>query len=274
MEEAKLPRIRYDAPQLDAIEQRAADYHKVPLALMRAVRLAGERSHSDQESPKKALGIYQFTPETWAKFARPHESRQDPVASAFAAARYLRYGLERYKGDPLAVMAEYNGGPKAAAKYLETGEGRNKEVSDYLKKTHAFLKQNDPALLANTRTDQFVKAGTEIGALKGQPQQKAGLVVNPTITAANAPDIFATMAAETPAVGEPASREPSPTHLSLGGFTPGEPPETPAAAAMVSPHDPFAIPGADALTAGFDFTHAPDNELQSRIASIVDRMFS
>lgn len=131
--------IRYDDPSLSVTEAVLEKQYDIPRGLMSAIRTRGERSNNNQVSPVGAKGIYQFMPATWDKFADPGTSPTDPEAAAVAAARYLAYGMKRYGGNVGAVVADYNGGPRAAKAYIRTGDPGNKETRGYVQRVMGAL---------------------------------------------------------------------------------------------------------------------------------------
>lgn len=145
--------VRYDDPSLDVTEAALEAEFGLPQGLMAAIRTQGEKSNSDAVSPKGAKGVYQFIPSTWRQFAEPGSDPRDPDAAALAAARYLRYALDQYGGDVGAAAAEYNGGPKAAQKYLRTGDPGNNETRDYLKRVLPAVGAKSPAVPSSTPID-------------------------------------------------------------------------------------------------------------------------
>lgn len=131
--------LKYNDPSFDTTEAVLEKEYNLPPGLMAAIRTRGERSNNDQVSPKGARGVYQFIPATWNKFADPGTDPTDPDASATAAARYLSYAMKQYDGNVGAVVAEYNGGPKAAKSYLRTGDPGNKETRGYVQRVMGAL---------------------------------------------------------------------------------------------------------------------------------------
>ena len=110
--------------------------------MLQAIRLAGERSNSDQVSPKGARGVYQFMPTTFSKFADEGADPTDPLASTRAAARYIQYARQQYGDNPAAIAAEYNGGPRQANAVLKSGDALANETRAYIPRVLKHLSDN------------------------------------------------------------------------------------------------------------------------------------
>ncbi len=110
LREITLP-LRHD----DIIRQQAAEKDLDP-ALIAAVIYAESRFR-DQESRAGALGLMQITPQTAAVIARLSGGTEfvtgdlsDPEINIRYGSYYLRYLLNRYRGNELAALAAYNAG--------------------------------------------------------------------------------------------------------------------------------------------------------------------
>jgi Transglycosylase SLT domain len=149
--------MNYNDPQLATLARKYEQQYGLPTGVLDAIRLAGERSNNDQVSRRSAKGVYQFMPETWKSFARPGESVTDVEASTRAAASYMQYALNKYDNIG-AAFAEYNGGPKAARKYLSTGDPGNTETRNYVKRTLDFYNaQSVPTSSPPTVFDDVIR---------------------------------------------------------------------------------------------------------------------
>lgn len=118
----------YKDPAWDKAEQEAAAKTGVPVELLAAIRLKGERSNADQVSPKGAKGVYQFMPETERLFFKKYgvsAYSTDPVEQATAAAYHLKESYDRTK-DWGKAAAGFNGGLKG-----EKNPRFTQETSEY-----------------------------------------------------------------------------------------------------------------------------------------------
>jgi soluble lytic murein transglycosylase-like protein len=128
--------LRYDAPQLDAYATQAAQAAGVPPEMLLFIKNQGERSNSNQVSPKGAKGVMQFEPDTWAGYGKGDPT--DPVNSIDAAAAYAKDLLKRYNGDVRAALTEYNGGVKQAKAVHAGGAPTVDETIAYLQRYDKF----------------------------------------------------------------------------------------------------------------------------------------
>jgi hypothetical protein len=120
-------------PDLGAIEQE----HGLPKGILSAIQSA-EGSGDTAVSPKGARGRFQFMPATAKKFDL--DDPNDPVKSAQAAGRYLKYAKDTYKtDDPRVLAAEYNGGPTAARAVLAGKEPPAAETQKYVRAVSAKM---------------------------------------------------------------------------------------------------------------------------------------
>lgn len=129
--------LRYNAPELDDYARMVEQANNLPPGLIVALKNAGEKSGSDAVSPKGALGVMQFMPDTWTKFGEGDP--RDPVASIQAAGRYLAATLKQYGGNVDAVIADYNGGPRQANRVVKGEAPKAKETADYLGRVQRYM---------------------------------------------------------------------------------------------------------------------------------------
>lgn len=131
----------YKDPVWDAVEEDASRKTGVPTEVLRIIRTVGERSNSDQVSPKDAKGVYQFIPSTRDAFIKKYgvdAYSKDPAEQALAAAYHLKESYDR-TGSWEKAMAGFNGGPSA-----EKGTNKTAENRDYAARTAAALAAADP----------------------------------------------------------------------------------------------------------------------------------
>lgn len=103
----------YKSAAYNDFEAAASAKHNVPAALIAGIRLAGERSNSNQVSSEGARSVYQFIPSTRRDFIKKYglDPWAGPAQAAEAAAIHLRESLDRNNGDVRAAIGEYIGGP-------------------------------------------------------------------------------------------------------------------------------------------------------------------
>ncbi|CAN7467802.1 transglycosylase SLT domain-containing protein [Variovorax sp. LjRoot175] len=133
--------ISFKDPVWDGAEVEASKKTGVPTEVMRTIRTVGERSNSDQVSPKGAKGVYQFIQSTRDKFLKKYgvdAYSEDPEEQALAAAYHLKESYDR-TGSWDKAMAGFNGGTSA-----EKGTNKTQENRAYSARTSAALAAQDP----------------------------------------------------------------------------------------------------------------------------------
>ena len=102
----------YKDPVYDFADQKAAEKVGVPVELIRAVRLAGEKTDADRVSSAGARTPYQFTPKTRKLFINKYkvDPWSTPINAATAAAYHLKESLDKGLSFEDALR-EYHGGP-------------------------------------------------------------------------------------------------------------------------------------------------------------------
>ena len=129
--------LRYNSPELDEYAGFVEKRHNLPAGLLKAIKNAGERSNSNQVSPKGAMGVGQFIPSTWKQYGSGDPT--DPVDSTNAMGRYFEDLLRRYDGNVDAAITEYNGGVKQAQSVAGGGKPWAPETVAYLQRVKAAL---------------------------------------------------------------------------------------------------------------------------------------
>lgn len=130
-------RLRFDAPELNEYAAQVEQQYNLPPGLINALKNVGERSNSNQVSPRGARGVMQFMPENLRKYGVTDAA--DPVQMIDAAGRYLRDTMRQYGGHVDAVIADYNGGPRQAKEVLAGRQPKAKETQDYLRRVRQWL---------------------------------------------------------------------------------------------------------------------------------------
>jgi soluble lytic murein transglycosylase-like protein len=137
-------KLKYNDIRLDAFATEVEKKYELPQGMVLAIKNAGERTDPGKVSPKGAQGIMQIMPATQKlqKGAFKHNPN-DPFASIDAAGKYLQHTLKyQYKGDALAAVADYNGGPEAGKAVMEGKEPPAKETVDYLDRVKTYLTEH------------------------------------------------------------------------------------------------------------------------------------
>jgi soluble lytic murein transglycosylase len=96
--------------------QAAARRERLSENLLLGVAKQESRFTPAVRSPVGAVGLLQLMPDTAAEVAGQPVSGaelEDPKRNAALGARYLRWLLDRWRGDPLLAVASYNAGPGA-----------------------------------------------------------------------------------------------------------------------------------------------------------------
>ncbi|MEW5011557.1 MAG: lytic transglycosylase domain-containing protein [Cycloclasticus sp.] len=124
--------------QLAPLIRRQASRLKVDPALVLAVIHAESFYDKDAVSSAGAVGLMQLMPQTAERFGVTN--RNDAAQNIRGGVLYLRYLLELFEFDIKLVLAAYNAGESAVARY-----GNNippyPETQQYVKKVVAFYQQ-------------------------------------------------------------------------------------------------------------------------------------
>lgn len=103
------------AGRLGSLVDAAAVRHGIEARLLHAIIAVESAYRPGAVSPKGAIGLMQLMPGTAARFG-VHDLK-DPAQNLAAGARYLRFLLERFSGNLPLVLAAYNAGEGAIARF-------------------------------------------------------------------------------------------------------------------------------------------------------------
>lgn len=103
-------------PFYDSLDDSSAKQVGIDPALLKSVRVNGERSNADQVSSAGAKSVYQITPTTRKLILDKYgiDPYLNPENASLGAAYLLKEGADRNKGDQAATVAEYHGGTDRA----------------------------------------------------------------------------------------------------------------------------------------------------------------
>lgn len=104
------------ARELEPLIIEASNRYRIDPRLLRKVCFTESRYRVNAISPKGALGLMQFMPETAARYGLRNPF--DPKAAIDAGARYLRDLLVRFNGRMDLAVAAYNAGEGAVESFL------------------------------------------------------------------------------------------------------------------------------------------------------------
>lgn len=121
----------------DRLIIRMASEHALDPALVKAVMHVESAFNPYATSKKGASGLMQLMPKTAALYGVT--DIYDPVQNVSAGVQYLKHLMERYGNQPRLVLAAYNAGPKAVARYK--GIPPFRETRRYVKRVMKFKRQ-------------------------------------------------------------------------------------------------------------------------------------
>jgi soluble lytic murein transglycosylase-like protein len=126
--------VQPDRAYDDIIAEAAAEYDLNP-ELIRAVMRAESAFNPMVVSPAGAQGLMQLMPALAEEMGVTDAF--DPRQNIMGGARYLRWLLDRNRGNIPLSLAGYNAGPTVVAKYRKIPPFR--ETQNYVKKITGFL---------------------------------------------------------------------------------------------------------------------------------------
>jgi soluble lytic murein transglycosylase-like protein len=126
--------VQADRAYDDIIAEAAAEYDLDP-ALIRAVMRAESAFNPMVVSPAGAQGLMQLMPALAEEMGVVDVF--DPRQNIMGGAKYLRWLLDRNRGNIPLTLAGYNAGPTIVAKYRKVPPFR--ETQNYVKKNTGFI---------------------------------------------------------------------------------------------------------------------------------------
>ena len=143
-ERRKLP---YNHPILDAYAAKVEQSVGLPSGLLNALKNAGEKSNSDQVSPKQAKGVMQLIPGTQKLLGVADPT--DPVQAIQGAAQYNAQNMKKLgTDDPTVLAAAYHAGPNSRA---ARGDFKGAPVTkSYAERVASYLSSAVPSANAAT----------------------------------------------------------------------------------------------------------------------------
>lgn len=121
----------------DRLIIRTAHEHALDPALVKAVMHVESAFNPYATSKKGASGLMQLMPKTAAKYGVT--DIYDPVQNVSAGVQYLKHLMDRYNNKHKLVLAAYNAGPRAVARYK--GIPPYRETRKYVKRVMKFKRR-------------------------------------------------------------------------------------------------------------------------------------
>lgn len=204
-------KLHWNDPRLNYAAKKLEEQYGLPEGVLQALKFAentgmdkkGKVSLSNRNSlsnPSRAgaEGIMQFMPSTrkleWNGIKNYFDHNvKDPMEGLAAAARYVDYGMEFYKGNIAAIFADYNGGPKQAKLVMKGKKPNSEETFGYLKKIRKYYENyhNKPEVTETAdvpkNTEEPAKEVVAEAPTKEFSETPAGAAVT-GVTKASAPE--------------------------------------------------------------------------------------
>lgn len=142
---ACLCRPKLSGPQLERTIARQARRFGLHPALLRAIIKAESNFDPAAVSRSGAIGLMQLMPETATKLAV--QNPYDPEDNVKGGARYLRYLLDRYRGNLRLALAAYNAGERRVDRYgqLPPFAETHRYVTTVLRYYRRFVRESSDA---------------------------------------------------------------------------------------------------------------------------------
>ena len=142
------PRRQVPETELERAIRQHAREHRVNPALVRAVIKAESDFNPDAVSRTGAIGLMQLMPRTASHL--DVRDPYDPTENINGGTRYLRYLLDRFKGNVQLALAAYNAGEHRVEQYRALPPFQ--ETKEYVAKVMRFYK-----VFSNTMTIRTIK---------------------------------------------------------------------------------------------------------------------
>ncbi|CUH74615.1 internal virion protein with endolysin domain [Cronobacter phage Dev-CD-23823] len=141
--------------EYDGLAKKTEEKYGLPDGLTKLVLMIENRNkpRRDAVSPAGAEGLMQIMPAN--KKALGITDSFDPEQAFDGAGKLLSDALKRYDGNVGAALADYNGGPKAAERYL-AGQSLHPETKQYLEFAQDYLQSSNPT---TSYGDSVINAG-------------------------------------------------------------------------------------------------------------------
>jgi len=155
-----------DADSLDQWQGQIAEASQrfaIPAAWIRAVIKAESAGEAKAVSPKRAMGLMQLMPETWAEMRAKYALGDDPFdprANILAGAAFLKMMNDRF-GYP-ALFAAYNAGAVRYEQSLRGGKSLPTETLAYIAEVEKTLSGTAESIPENPLPSVQIASGTRL----------------------------------------------------------------------------------------------------------------
>lgn len=150
----ELDPLKYSDPKYDEYAIQASNRVGIPPEILLALKNKGEKSNPNTVSPKGAVGVMQFMPDTWKQYGYNRDPR-NPFDSIDAGAEYVRDLLRQYDGNAKAAIAHYNGGTKNGFAVLNGNQPVSEETRKYIERIYGEKGQQGTPFSGSLDSQQF-----------------------------------------------------------------------------------------------------------------------